>query len=357
MLISLFVLLPSQLAFHFWPDWSLVNGVRVDFLAPTIYLTDLIILALMVTRGKLFLVPLPVIILAVVNIAVSQLPQIAIFHWLKIYEYYWLYRFLTTQAQEFNWRPWLSWAIIWTSILTWVQFGLQHSVGGIMYWLGERSFSITAPGIAKIVIFGSTWLRPYATLPHPNALAGWLLVAGLLVGGREKIVSAITVIVTFSRSAIFLLPFSWWPKRKLLTLLTVIIFAIVFWNIGNPTSLPERQVLNQLSLKAVASAPLLGVGLGNFIPTVVPFIRQPVHNIYLLLLTELGIPTGLVIIYLFFKKLRSTYMQKNLPMFIALAVIATIGLVDHYWITLQQNLLLMVIVFAATIQSNVENSH
>src|SRR3990167_9278499 len=48
-LIVLIVLLsPSQLGFHFWPRWSLVNGIKIDYLSPTIYLTDLIFLGLLV---------------------------------------------------------------------------------------------------------------------------------------------------------------------------------------------------------------------------------------------------------------------------------------------------------------------
>src|SRR5260221_1150 len=47
-LFTLFiVLLPVQLGLHFWPDWALVSGIRVDYLAPVIYLTDLIVIALL----------------------------------------------------------------------------------------------------------------------------------------------------------------------------------------------------------------------------------------------------------------------------------------------------------------------
>ena len=42
----LLLLIPTQLGYHFWPDFAFVNGIRVDYLAPTIYLTDLLILGI-----------------------------------------------------------------------------------------------------------------------------------------------------------------------------------------------------------------------------------------------------------------------------------------------------------------------
>ena len=51
--VLLIFLIPSQLAYHFWPNWAFVGGVRVDYFAPTIYLTDIlivVILALFVLR-------------------------------------------------------------------------------------------------------------------------------------------------------------------------------------------------------------------------------------------------------------------------------------------------------------------
>src|SRR3989344_696217 len=43
-LIILF--LPTQLGKHFWPDFSIVSGIRVDYLSPTVYFTDVFIFLL-----------------------------------------------------------------------------------------------------------------------------------------------------------------------------------------------------------------------------------------------------------------------------------------------------------------------
>jgi len=41
--------MPTQLALHFWPSWAHVFGIRVDYLAPTLYLTDLLLIVLIIT--------------------------------------------------------------------------------------------------------------------------------------------------------------------------------------------------------------------------------------------------------------------------------------------------------------------
>ena len=51
------------------------------------------------------------------------------------------------------------------------EFIKQASLNGLFWWLGERTFTSSTPGIAKAVIDGRLLMRPYATFPHPNVLA------------------------------------------------------------------------------------------------------------------------------------------------------------------------------------------
>ncbi len=338
----LLTLLPTQLGYHFWPNWSLINGIRVDYLSPTLYLTDVIIVALVFLHGQLFKIPKWAIILAVINVAVAANPPVALYRWGRVYEYYWLYRYLIA---NWNWpllRRGLGLAIGWTATLAVMQLVGQKSVGGWLYWLGERTFSITTPGIARVQLAGQLLLRPYATLPHPNALAGWLLVAGLIDGGWQLIVSLLTIPLTFSRTVIFLLPFGLWRKSKILALS---LSAAAIWllaNLGNPASLPERQLLNYQALQVIKQAPLFGVGLGNFV-YFVPAVRQPVHNIYLLLAAELGLPAAILIVV---PLLRYVLKVRNFKLQMAYIGVLVTGLFDHYWLTLPQNLLLLTLLFA-----------
>ena len=102
MLFLLLLLLPSQLAYHFWPSWSLVHGIRVDYLSPTLYLTDLIILALFLISRFRIRVPLPHIAFATLNILISYSPNIAIYNWLRLLEFYWLFKYLISHNSFFN---------------------------------------------------------------------------------------------------------------------------------------------------------------------------------------------------------------------------------------------------------------
>ena len=46
-LLTFFILfLPTQLGYHFWPPWAYVFGIRIDYLSPTVYFTDVIVVAL-----------------------------------------------------------------------------------------------------------------------------------------------------------------------------------------------------------------------------------------------------------------------------------------------------------------------
>ena len=45
---SIILFLPTQLGLHFWPEYSKVLGLRIDYLSPTIYMTDVLILLLIV---------------------------------------------------------------------------------------------------------------------------------------------------------------------------------------------------------------------------------------------------------------------------------------------------------------------
>ena len=346
MIFLLILLLPSQLAYHFWPSWSLVQGIRVDYLSPTLYLTDLIILGLFLTSRLRVRIPLPLIIFVVLNILISYSPLVSLYKWLRVLEYFWLFKYLTLKIDFKLQIENFKFAILWTSTLAWWQFFLQHSAGGLWYWLGERTFSITTPGIAKVFISQlGLVMRPYATMPHPNALAGWLLVAGLIVGGWPRIVSLITIPLTFSRSVILLLPALLWRKSKLLTLFLFVISFVLFAKLGNPASFSERAVLNQKAIQTIKLFPIFGAGLGNFIYQV-PTIRQPVHNIYLLLAAELGVPATAMVVLLIVGKLKNLLRLENWNLRIAILSILLTGLADHYWLTLHQNSLLLVILLA-----------
>src|SRR5438105_4334390 len=46
----LLFLLPTQLGKHFWPEFSFVQGLRIDYLSPTLYVTDMLVGILFVLK-------------------------------------------------------------------------------------------------------------------------------------------------------------------------------------------------------------------------------------------------------------------------------------------------------------------
>ena len=50
------------------------------------------------------------------------------------------------------------------------------TLGGYFWYLGERSFYASTPGIAAVSFQGRLLLRPYATFPHPNVFGGFLAI-------------------------------------------------------------------------------------------------------------------------------------------------------------------------------------
>lgn len=200
-------LLPTQFGRHFWPDSALVYGIRVDYLAPTLYALDLLLLGYLVLKilnSKFeirFLSPLFPILLT--NLAFSHNP-LATLSWSLHFVLYSVFIFTVFPSSprsvlkrtshmvslppfkilnsEFKiMKVFLSLAILFQVSLALAQVILGHSVGGLMYYLGERTVSVGQPSIALATFMGETVLRAYGTFGHPNVLAGWLLIATLII--------------------------------------------------------------------------------------------------------------------------------------------------------------------------------
>ncbi|MBM3205992.1 hypothetical protein FJZ41_04055, partial [Candidatus Shapirobacteria bacterium] len=192
----LILLLPVQLGRHFWPASSYLLGIRIDYLAPTVYLTDLLLLAILILWGaekirarKKITFPylkygwvLAFLILLFLNAFLAQNQTAAFYKLIKIIEFSLLGFYLAQNKFSLNFyqKPLLA-AVIYSSLLALAQFLSQSSLGGPFWWLGERTFDLSTPGIAKAVFSGQLLLRPYATFSHPNALAGFILVALIIL--------------------------------------------------------------------------------------------------------------------------------------------------------------------------------
>lgn len=391
LLWSFFLFLPTQLGYHFWPKQAYVWGLRIDFLSPTIYLTDLLILSLAFSswplwgkwlkkgwKNKTKILSLGLVLFfLVLNIIFSARPLVSFYRFLRLGEFFFLIFFLK-RFQFSLWPQALLLGNLVSSFLAWGQVFKGSSLGGVFWWLGERSFNLATPGIALAQVGNHLLLRPYATFSHPNSLAGFLLVSlFLLWGARESFKNKIffnlvffflslTLFLTFSFAAylgaglvfIIFLGKKWSGKGVFVGLLLCIAVVLLSIKVGlvEQKSLNERLVLAQNALVLIKKRPLLGVGLGNFIPAqaeMLPFLRQdvnllqPVHNIYLLIASETGLIGLLVFITM---AVKIFWRAGNVPLhYRAYAIrpyllILFLGLFDHYWLTLPQNFLLFAVV-------------
>ncbi len=391
-------LLPTQFGRHFWPDFSYISGVRIDYLSPTIYITDILILLLFISvfiksfknsilkvikKNRTLVNHLILITLFIIlNILFSKNILPSLYGAIKLSEciFFALYTFFKIRKIKQDLILFVfSSGVIFQSLLSIAQYIKQGSLGGMFYFLGERTFNGQTPGIANVSLNGELILRSYGTFSHPNVLAGFLLLIMTFIlfnSDFKKIMSSlyicaiilgtVALLFTFSRIAILLWLFSILffvfskvrtsPKYKasLVALLTLSVITSFF--LYSPfylrfiqTSFFEdalilREKLIFAGFEQFLKNPILGVGLNNYFSAIVAsgnvFILQPVHNIFLLTLIQTGVVGFCYFMWIFYKALAAVVKTKYIYLKLIFFYIILIGLFDHYFITLQQGQLL-----------------
>jgi len=248
-----------------------------------------------------------------------------------------------------------------------------------MEWPGTLDPSVRGASVVQLSN-GMRFLRAYGTLPHPNLLGGIVLVsllgtASLFLTSKKTSypililhsLGIILLVITFSRSAwlgllaslVFLIFRSRYFDRKRLflflagSILTIILTLyplreLVLTRVSNAPVTTERlaifgrEWLAQQAMDMFRAQPLTGVGIGSFILELSSYavdgaIIEPVHNIFLLALSELGI-LGLLLVLVLFVLIGFHIFKARKPQAI-LASTAVIGLgvisvFDHYLWTL-----------------------
>lgn len=378
LLILFILLLPTQLGKHFFLSFSYLSGVRVDYLAPTIYLIDLVAFCLLLLNMKVvfrffwqkkFLFFLLLISL---NLIISQSPLISLYQYLKIFEFLVIYIiFKKTRLAAKTFLLSLTLTALVQLVLAVSQFISKQSLQGIFYFLGERYFTLSTPAVAKASFLGIEILRPYASFSHPNSLAGFFLLLYTFVLSANEFkklgflkqfflfISSLLIFLSFSKISIiiFLLinifyfivntkkvcRLCFLAKIIILSLLSLIFFQAK----SDPLSLFKRWFLIKNSLLIISQHYFLGVGAGNYLVAQNKLakifsdsLNQPVHNVFLLLISEWGVISFSLILYLVLFIIKSI-CKKN-PWLLAVFFIT--AFFDHYWLTLNQNFLLLAVI-------------
>ncbi|MEK7525026.1 MAG: O-antigen ligase family protein [Patescibacteria group bacterium] len=376
--------LPFQLGYHFWLPESYVASFRIDYLAPTFYITDLLLILFLAVNFKktasvvkdVFTKPSGWIFTALifVNLYASSGSPVTFFAWLRLGSYLLLLTVLaaTDRLAKKVLLP-FSLSLIFIITLSIVQFVLQSSLGGLFYFFGERPLSIALPNVAKINLPWGQLLRPYATFSHPNSLAGYLLVSLVILRqiSRPKILRYLligTIFLTFSKSAIFALIFIELIRPNLIqSILSGSALGLLPFLRLDP-SFSSRYYLLPPTLKIIAANPFFGVGLKQFIPSLAAYLPasqisyttlQPVHHTFILMFAELGLLGVVIITKIFWAPLSRLIKDKKARPYLLdlFGIILLTGSLDHYWWTLPQNQLIIVLALALIINLQKQKSH
>ena len=363
--------LPTQLGLHFWPAFSRAAGIKVDYLSPTLYFTDLLLLSFCFLnfasifkwlKKYLFIVS-TILVFVLLNSFFGLSPLNSLLWWSHNLLY--LLFFLTLRLRRVSW-PQIKTSLLTSTILVVsleiYQFLHQGSAGGFFYWLGERSFTSSTPGLGRLSWFGLDLIRPQSTFSHPNSLAGYLLLVYFLFQHFKsplwsKMVVFTGLILALSKGALlaFLLVFTF-QLNSLFLILGFLFLALgqilLPQIIGSYRFIADRLFLLAPAKTIISRFPIWGVGLGNFIPALgnllpgsflLPAKLQPVHNIFLLGLSELGL-VGVTFFAVLGQVVRPKSFKPAIWILISLVVIT--GSFDHYWWTLPQNKLILLLAAA-----------
>lgn len=304
----------------------------------------------------------------------------------------------------------IKWALIFSgtiqSIIAVSQFIKNGSIG--LHFLGESIINQNLPGVAKISIEGVKHIRAYGTFSHPNVLSSFLILSIFLLSemifnfmktyyieknisrGTLKqryvlafililfLINLLAFILTISRSAyfgliigivlLFLKNFSIvfsFIKRNfiLLIFLTVFVLSILFVSrhllpsVFSTQSLMERNTYLEVSREIISKHPLLGSGIGQFVyveyqqnNSLQGWQYQPVHNLYLLVTSELGL-IGLatfifILITLLFKSESEMNYSSltNIWLYVIISFLV-IAFFDHYYWDIEQGTIIFVAPF------------
>lgn len=271
------------------------------------------------------------------------------------------------------------------------QFLSQASFSSTL--LGMSAHESWQAGTSVLKNDSGRWLRAYGTFPHPNMLGGFLAVA-LVIGIGYRILQTKTedarcemrnkisfilyhaslillllgLVLTFSRTAwlgaalglLGIGAYAWstgnksFKKRLLYSLgilaITISVFVAVLHEtilprfdgatIASERSISEREISLDDARTLIAAHPFIGVGGGNFTAAIIDdepdrpiWSIQPAHNVFALVLAELGI-IGLILFSLVLGSILFQLKQgKNMMFAVAFLTLLPSLFLDHWIFT------------------------
>ena len=302
---------------------------------------------------------------------------------------------------------------VFQSLIGIFQFLKQSNLG--LGFLGESTLGPNIGGAAKIIVEGVPILRAYGTFPHPNVLGAFLILGLMslyylwmkstnnesITNGRIFVNSNFIrdslmgfcffiiffgLLLTFSRTAWFItaiiiltiigysLLAKTYRRRAVLLLIILVAIGYILVAIFRPYILPRARVstsepavvqrleYNKLGLEISKKFPR-GIGIGNQVLSSVKngfyeqlgmdkvWQWQPIHNIYLLMASEIGV-LGLAafLVFLFPLFLNPNFKNLGFPKVMLISLLV-FGFFDHFLWTLQPGRLMLWLVIGILLAS------
>ncbi|MBP7768428.1 O-antigen ligase family protein [Candidatus Woesebacteria bacterium] len=400
-LMVLIFLVPSNLFLKFSIDTAYVRGIFVDYLVPKIYLSEALAALFLVLyfcwqpiklKTKTFGISLIFItVLAVEQYYLRTLGN-SFFYLIQITVTLLMGITFYTDPTLYT-NKHIKYAVIVTvlfqSVLGLFQFFTQHALYGYLF-LGEPDITHHSD-IVREQLLGAERILPYGTTAHPNILGGCIalyLLLSILYWLKEK--NNTNIFSYLFYSGIVLGGACLWATQSTSAMLTLIsglmiiglqriykyptIHVLTFFILCSAVllstplilralphtkspSVTRRIFLNSAATTMIAAHPLTGVGLLSFTrqlesiapsTEIVRFI-QPVHTVLLLWLAETGVIGAVAVLFLLWALGRHT---NRLPV-LWLALLPIMAL-DHYFLTIQTGMFLLVVYLALSQQPMLE---
>lgn len=284
---------------------------------------------------------------------------------------------------------------IFSGLLGVAQFYLQKSVGLTM--IAESPLKFFDPEVAHIAVSSGRFIRAYGSLPSPNILAFFLVIAILFLiflyyrryirfaGSTALAMTTLTLALTlsFSRGVMVIgygviaaLLVGLWHSSKdalrtraqnigVITCLAVVAMSGIFIhelydrffvNVYVDHAVEERVVLNNSAVDVIKDNPQ-GVGVRHF--ALHTGGDDPVHNVFLLIASEIGIigvALFIAVLLWFFWRVATVAQKRMLTpehlLWVAVMLcIVALSLIDHFFFTLQHGIMIFWLFLGLAIRS------
>ncbi len=397
LLFLLIVSIPFSIRHVFSSTWNFQTGAYSDFTSLSIYMSDLLIVAIIIffifslkrfyiynTLPKLWVyVSCGAIgwlfLELILNLHNPNLPLQVYFSFRFIILI--ALAFVITQIQVSREKIaalFVGLGVIQSAIAIY-QFYFQKSLG--LYLLGESHLDPNTLGVAKIVYHGTKLVRAYGTFPHPNLLSAFLVIAVAfnlyliaiyyqLPRGKWLYVSlAINIFglfLTLSRGGIIasaiilsILGLILLAQRNFKSLKRLIIPGVAGLILASLILMPylstrttvsdlstkERLFYDEIGEKIIADKPFFGTGFGTSVLHMEQYSyeklevwqKQPIHNFYLISWAEWGIGSIMLLLLIIYP-VCLLFMRKfdhwQLILGSMGVALLFIFLLDHYFYTI-----------------------